>query len=146
LLQQPIGAPVIAYSIHPRPPFLFETQTLAQTNTTDKTASDETESAGWEGIAMALIALLSFSAGVLLALRSNVLVLLAAVVAVLPLVVLVGIARGEGAGSLAVDMMVTVTCIEGGYIIRLIAYGLADAARLAVTAATEIRIAVMKVQ
>jgi hypothetical protein len=102
---------------------------LAQTNSTDKTASDEIESAGWEGVAMALIALLSFSAGVLLALRWNVLVLLAAVAAVLPPVALIGIARGVGAGSLAVDMLVAVTFIEIGYIARLVAYIFVDAAR-----------------
>ena len=80
---------------------------------------------------MALIALLSFSAGVLLALRWNVLVLVAAVAAVLPPVALIGIARGEDAGSLAVDVLVAVTFIETGYIARLVAYIFVDATRAA---------------
>jgi hypothetical protein len=78
---------------------------------------------------MALIALLSFSAGALLALRWDVLVLLATVGAMLPLVALIGIARGEGAGSLALDMLVAVTFIETGYIARLGAFVFADAVR-----------------
>jgi hypothetical protein len=98
-----------------------------------------------EAIAMGIIALLGFFVGALLAMRWNLLVLVPVIGAALPLVALVGIARGEGAGSLAVDMLVTVTCIEAGYIARLIAFGLVDATRLAVMAATEIRIAVMKV-
>jgi hypothetical protein len=91
------------------------------------------------GIAMALIALLSFSAGVLLALRWNVLVLLAAVVAVLPPVALIGMTHGEDAGSLAVDMLVAVTFIEMGYIARLVAYIFVDAARTATRTAIVIK-------
>jgi hypothetical protein len=86
---------------------------------------------------MALIALLSFSAGILLALRWNVLVLLAAVAAVLPAVALIGIAHGEDAGSLAVDMLVAVTFIEIGYIARLVAYIFVDAARAATRTAID---------
>jgi hypothetical protein len=104
---------------------------LVQTNTIDKTASDETESAGWEGVDMVLIALFSFSAGILLALRWNVLVLLAAIVAVLPLVAVIDLARGEDAGSLALDMLVAFTFIEIGYIARLAAYVFVAAARAA---------------
>jgi hypothetical protein len=79
-------------------------------------------------IAMVLIALLSFLIGALLALRWNVLVLLEAVGAALPLVALIGSARGDDAGSLALDMLITVTFIETGYIAKLVAYVLADAA------------------
>jgi hypothetical protein len=100
----------------------------------------------WEAIAMGIIALLGFLVGALLALRWNLLALVPVIGAALPLVALIGIARGEGAGSIAVDMLVTLTCIEAGYIARLIAYGLVDATRLAIMVATEIRIAVMKVQ
>jgi hypothetical protein len=99
-----------------------------------------------EAIAMGIIALLGLLVGALLALRWNLLVLVPVIGAALPLVALIGIARHESAGSVAFDMMVTVTCIEAGYIARLIAYGLVDAMRLAVMAATEIRLAVMKVR
>jgi hypothetical protein len=80
---------------------------------------------------MVLITMLSFSAGISLALRWNVLVLLAAVVAVLPLVAVIGLARGEDAGLLAVDMLVAVTFIEVGYVARLVAYVFVAAARAA---------------
>ena len=93
---------------------------------------------------MGIIALLGFLVGALLALRWNLLALVPVIGAALPLVALIGIARGEGAGSLAVDMLVTVTCIEAGFVARLIAYGLVDAMRLAVKSATEIQIAVVK--
>lgn len=84
---------------------------------------------------MALIALLSFSVGALLALRWNALMLLAAIGAVLPLVALIGIAHGEDAGSFAVDMLVTVTFIETGYIARLVAHVFVEAARAAIATA-----------
>jgi hypothetical protein len=76
---------------------------------------------------MVLIACLGLLLGALLALRWNVLVLVPAIGIALPLVASVGIARGESAGSLALDMLVTITCIEAGYIARLFATVLADA-------------------
>jgi hypothetical protein len=98
---------------------------------------------GREAVAMGIIALLGFLVGALLALRWNLLVLVPVIGTALPLVALIGIARGEGAGSVAVDMMVTVTCIEAGFIAKLIAYGLVDATRLAVLTASKMRIAVV---
>ena len=86
--------------------------------------------------ALGIIALLSFLIGALLALRWSVLVLLPAIGTALVLVALLGAARGETAGSLAIELLVTVTCMETGYVARLIAYALVDAARVAVTAAT----------
>jgi hypothetical protein len=83
--------------------------------------------------ALGIIALLSFLFGALLALRWSVLALLPAIGAALVLVALLGVARREGAGSLAVEALVTVTCVEAGYIARLVAYALLDAARIAVT-------------
>jgi hypothetical protein len=87
--------------------------------------------------ALGIIALLSFLMGALLALRWSVLALLPAIGAALVLVVLLSVARGEGAGSLAIDLLVTVTCMEAGYIARLVAYALADVARVAVTTTAE---------
>jgi hypothetical protein len=84
--------------------------------------------------ALGIIALLSFLIGALLALRWSVLVLFPAIGAALVLVVLLGVARGEGAGSLAIDLLVTMTCMEAGYIARLVAYALVDVARVALTA------------
>jgi hypothetical protein len=89
-------------------------------------------------IALGIIALLSFLIGALLALRWSVLVLLQAIGAALVLVALLGVARGEGAGALAIDLLVTVTCMEAGYIARLVACALLDAARVAVMAASRI--------
>jgi hypothetical protein len=77
------------------------------------------------------IASLSALIGALLALRWNVLVLVPVVGAALPLVALIDIARGEGAGTLAADMVVTVICIEAGYIAALFANVLVDATRIA---------------
>jgi len=86
--------------------------------------------------ALAIIALLNFLVGALLALRWSVLVLLPAIGAALVLVALLGIARGEGAGALAIDLLVTVTCMEAGYVARLVADALVEAARVAVMAAS----------
>jgi hypothetical protein len=86
--------------------------------------------------ALGIIALLSFLIGALLALRWSVLVLFPAIGAALVLVALLGAVRGEGAGSLAIDLLVTVTCMETGYVARLVAYALVDAARIAVRATT----------
>jgi hypothetical protein len=85
---------------------------------------------------MAIIAFISILIGALLALRWNVLVLVPAIGAAVPLVVLIGVARGEGAGLLAVDVMVAATCIEVGYIARPVVRVLMDATRAAITAAT----------
>jgi hypothetical protein len=79
-----------------------------------------------------IIASVSALIGALLASRWKVLVLVPAIGAALPLVVLIGIARGEGAGALAADMAVTVASIEAGYIAALVANVLLDAARTAV--------------
>jgi hypothetical protein len=76
----------------------------------------------------------------LLALRWGVLVLAPAIGFALVIVVLVGVARGEDAGSLAIDMMVTITCMEAGYIGRLVAYAVIDAAGVAITTATRMRV------
>jgi hypothetical protein len=92
---------------------------------------------------MGIIALLSFLIGALLALRWSVLVLAPAIGTAVIIVVLIGVARGEDAGALAVDMTVTVTCIEAGYIARLIVHALLDAARVAITAADRVRIALV---
>jgi hypothetical protein len=81
---------------------------------------------------MAIIAFLGLSAGVYLALRWNVLVLVPAIGGALPLVALIDVVRGEGAGSLALDMLVAVTCIEAGYIARIFLHVFADATRAAV--------------
>jgi hypothetical protein len=83
-----------------------------------------------------IIAFLGLSAGVFLASRWNVLVLVPAIGIALPLVALIGIAQGEGVGSLLLDMLIAVTCIEAGYIARLFAYIFADAARVAIKPAT----------
>jgi hypothetical protein len=91
--------------------------------------------------ALAIIASLSFLCGALLALRWSVLVLAPAIGFALVTVAVVGLARGEGAGSLAIDMMVTITCIEAGYIGRLVGYALIDAARVAILTTTRIRVA-----
>jgi hypothetical protein len=89
-----------------------------------------------EAFVMAIIALLGLSVGVSLAARWNVLVLIPAIGIALSLVALIGIARGEGAGALALDMLIAVTCIEAGYIVRLLAYIFADAADAAIKSAT----------
>lgn len=118
--------------------------------TTNKrqTSADGAGSApGWGTVmginALATIALLSFLVGALLALRWSVLVLAPAIGAALVIVTLIGVARGEDAGSLAIDMMVTITCMEAGYIARLIAYALVDAARVAIMAAIRMRLALI---
>jgi hypothetical protein len=90
---------------------------------------------------LAIIALLSFSIGALLALRWSVLVLVPAIGAALMIVVSIGVARGEGAGALALDMTVTVSCMEAGYIGRLVVYALVDAARVAIAATAQMRLA-----
>jgi hypothetical protein len=82
--------------------------------------------------AVGITALLSFLIGALSALRGNVLVLVPVIATAVLIVALIGIARGEDAGSLAVDMMVSVTCIEAGYIAKLVAYALVDAPCVAV--------------
>jgi len=94
--------------------------------------------------AMVIIAFLGVLIGALLALRWNVLVLVPAVCAALPLVALIGITRGDSAGWLAVDMVVTVTCIEGGYIAGLVTSVLVGAARIAVITTIKTRTAVIR--
>ena len=91
--------------------------------------------------ALAIIASVSFLIGALLALRWSVLVLAPAIGLALVIVALVGLARGEDAGALAIDVMVTITCMEAGYIGRLVAYALIDASRVAITTATRARAA-----
>jgi hypothetical protein len=91
--------------------------------------------------ALAIIASLSFLCGALLALRWSVLVLAPAIGFALVIVALVGLARGEDAGTLAIDMMVTITCMEAGYIGRLVGYALIDAAGVAITTATRVWVA-----
>jgi len=59
----------------------------------------------------------------------------------LVIVAVVGVARREDAGSLAIDMMVTITCMEAGYIGRLVGYALFDAAGVAIMTATRVRAA-----
>ncbi len=81
---------------------------------------------------MAIIAFLGLSAGVCLALRWNALVLVPTIGVALPLVALIDIVRGEGAGAIAFDMLVVVTCIEAGYIAGIFGHVFADAARAAV--------------
>jgi hypothetical protein len=146
-------ARVVAYSINPRSRLLFETQIALKKIkisklSTNKLSNDsrrcrlDQDGATVMGInTLAFIASLSFLVGALLALRWNVLVLVPAIGAALLIVALIGAARGEDAGSLAVEMMVTVTCIEAGYVARLIAYALADASRIAIAAATAVRLA-----
>ena len=91
--------------------------------------------------ALAIIASLSFLFGALLALRWSVLVLAPAIGLALVIVAVVGVARREDAGSLAIDMMVTITCMEAGYIGRLVGYALFDAAGVAIMTATRVRAA-----
>jgi hypothetical protein len=106
--------------------YLKHKHRFKQTKDTRTKTRDDSD---WEAFVMAIIALLGLSVGAFLALRWNVLVLVPAIGIALPLVALIGIARGEGAGSLALDMLVAVTCIEAGYIARLLAGVFADAAR-----------------
>jgi hypothetical protein len=80
---------------------------------------------------MTIIASLGLLAGILLSLRWNVLVLVPAIGITLPVVALIGLARGEGAGSLALDMLVAVTCIEAGYVARMVVQVFAHATRTA---------------
>jgi hypothetical protein len=80
---------------------------------------------------MSIIALLGLFAGILLALRWNVLVLIPAIGTALPLVALIGVARGEGVGSLALEMLVAVTCIEAGYVARMLVDVFAEVTRAA---------------
>jgi len=91
--------------------------------------------------ALAIIASLSFLLGAVLALRWSVLVLAPAIGAALVIVALAGLARGEGAGSLAIEMMVTITCMEAGYVGRLVGYALIDAAGAAAMTATRLWVA-----
>jgi hypothetical protein len=79
---------------------------------------------------MAIIAMLSFLIGALLALRWDVFVLVSVVGDGLPLVALIGIARGEDASTIAVDMVVAVICIEAGFMARLLVGMLADVAKV----------------
>ena len=116
--------------------------------TTNKrqTSADGAGSApGWGTVmginALATIALFSFLIGALLALRWSVLVLAPAIGLALVIVAVVGVARREDAGSLAIDMMVTITCMEAGYIGRLVGYALFDAAGVAIMTATRVRAA-----
>jgi len=81
-----------------------------------------------------IIALLSLLIGALLELRWNVFVLAPVFGIALPLVALIGIENGEGAGSIAVDLLVAVTCIETGYMARLIVNVLGDVTRAIVEA------------
>ena len=92
---------------------------------------------------MVTIALVGVLIGALLSLRWNVLVLFPVIGMALLIVALIGLGRGEDAGSLAVDMMVTVTCIEAGYVARLAGYAIVDAAHVAIVAAIKMRIAFM---
>ena len=63
------------------------------------------------------------------------LVLLATIGVALALVALIGGMRSEGAGSIAADMLVTVTFIEVGFLARLAVYVVADAVAAAVRTA-----------
>jgi len=81
---------------------------------------------------MVILALLSFLIGALLELRWNVFVLFLVLGVALPVVALIGIANGEGAGSIAVDMVVAIICIEVGYMARLIVSVLVNVTRVAI--------------
>jgi hypothetical protein len=78
---------------------------------------------------MAMISLLCISIGASLSMRWNVFVIFPVIGAALAIVVVVGVARGDGAGWLAVEMAVIIVCLELGYAARLVVYLLADAIR-----------------
>ena len=95
---------------------------------------------------MTIIALLSALIGALLAVRWSVFLLVPIIGVALPLVALIGIAQGESAGSLAVDMLITVTGLEAGYAAGLVMSVLADATRIAVMTVIKIGTAVVRPQ
>jgi len=68
------------------------------------------------------IALLSFLAGALLASQRKVFVLVPSLGVALPLVAWIGLARGEGLSSLILDMVLTASCAEAGYVARLVGH------------------------
>jgi hypothetical protein len=78
---------------------------------------------------MAMISLLCISIGALLSTRWNVFVIFPVIGAALVIVVVVGVARGDSAGWLAVEMAVIIVCLQLGYAARLVVYVLADAIR-----------------
>src|ERR1700722_7580793 len=82
----------------------------------------------WGAIAVGSIALLSFLAGALWAWRFNAFALVPALGITLPLAALIGSARGQGVGSLMVDMVLIAACVEAGYVVWLVAYALTDTA------------------
>jgi hypothetical protein len=86
-----------------------------------------------EAIIMVITALLSFLIGSLMSLRWDIFVLLSVVAGALPVVALIGFARGEDARSIGVELVVTVACMEVGFMARLFVEMLTDAARLAIT-------------
>ena len=69
---------------------------------------------------MAMISLLCISIGALLSTRWNVFVIFPVIGAALVIVVVVGVARGDSAGWLAVEMAVIIVCLELGYAARLV--------------------------
>jgi hypothetical protein len=78
---------------------------------------------------VAMILLLCISIGAVLSTRWNVFVMFPVIGAALVIVAMVGVARGDSAGWLAVEMAVIIVCLELGYMARLVVYVLADAIR-----------------
>jgi hypothetical protein len=76
-----------------------------------------------------MISLLCISIGALLSTRWNVFVIVPVIGAALVIVAVVGVARGDRAGWLAVEMALIIVCLELGSMARLVVYVLADAIR-----------------
>jgi xanthosine utilization system XapX-like protein len=85
---------------------------------------------------MVIITLLKFLIGALVGLRWDIFVLVSVVGDTLAIVALIGIAGGEDASSIAVDMVVTAVCIEAGFMARLFVEMLADATRATIVKVT----------
>jgi hypothetical protein len=92
-----------------------------------------------EAIIMVITASLSFMIGLLLSLRWDIFVLLSVIAGALPVVALIGFACGEDAGSIVVELVVTIACMEAGFMAKLFVVMLTDAARLAITKMTRSR-------
>jgi hypothetical protein len=76
---------------------------------------------------MLMISLLCISIGAVLSTRWNVFVIFPAIGAALVIVTVVGVARGDSAGWLAVEMAVIIVCLQLGYAAKLVVYVLDDA-------------------
>jgi hypothetical protein len=82
---------------------------------------------------MQIIALVSFLIGASLSLSWDIFALVLVVADALPVVALIGFARGEAIGSIVVDLVVAVACMEAGFMAKLFVEILMDATRGAIT-------------